>query len=84
MAGGSCWQRAFATEDKLSVESVCRKNGVSFDWIPGSSGSPPSLVTQVLLPWYTDGRLVLQTPLLGKEVYYDIIRRFPERFMSSL
>ena len=27
-----------------------------------------------------NGRLVIQTPLLGKEVYYDIINRFPSRF----
>ena len=24
--------------------------------------------------------MILQTPLLGEEVYYDIMRRFPERF----
>ena len=27
-----------------------------------------------------DGKLVLQTPLLGHQAYQDIIRRFPDRF----
>ena len=48
IAGGSCWQRAFATEDEFLVESICKGNGVSFDWIPvdSSKETPPTLVTQ--------------------------------------
>jgi len=79
VAGGSCWQRAFATTDALEVESICKKNGVLYEW-QHSSGNPPCLITRVLLPWYANGCLALQTPLLGKQVYHDIIRRFPSRF----
>ena len=79
VAGGSCWQNAFATTNALEVESICKKNGVSFEW-QHSSGNPPSLITRVLLPWYANGCLALQTPLLGKQVYHDLIRRFPSRF----
>ena len=48
IAGGSCWQRAFATEDEYLVESICKGNGVSFDWISvdSSEETPPTLVTQ--------------------------------------
>ena len=49
VAGGSCWQRAFATEDTAEVEAVCRESGASFEWTPAASGGggAPSLVTQV-------------------------------------
>ena len=35
------------------------------------------------LSWYRAGRLVLQTPLLGRQVYLDTIARFPRRFDNA-
>ena len=75
VAGGSCWQRAFATENTSIVESICQKNGVDFEWVPSDNGDSPTLLTRVHLSWYKDGCLVLQTPLLGKEAYHHIIKR---------
>ena len=75
VAGGSCWQRAFATNDTSTVESICQKYGVDFEWLPSDPDNLPNLITRVHLTWYKDGCLVLQTPLLGKEAYYHIIKR---------
>jgi len=83
IAGGSCWQNAFATEDSSVVEFICKEKNVDYEWVPSKDNKPSSLITRVLLPWYEKGRLVLQTPLLGKAVYDDIICRFPSRFDNS-
>ena len=32
IAGGSCWQKAFATDDTMTVETICKKNGVRYEW----------------------------------------------------
>eukprot|EP00111_Clytia_hemisphaerica_P005095 TCONS_00014672-protein len=80
IAGGSCWQKAFATENIADVESICKLNNVEFEWISTVSKEPPTLVTRYNSSWYVNQRLVLQTPLLGKAVYQDMIKRFPQRF----
>ena len=49
-----------------------------------SPGNPPDLVTMIRLPWMVEGKLVLQTPLLGHQAYQDIIQRFPDRFDNPL
>jgi len=80
IAGGSCWKNAFATTDPSVVELICKENGAEYEWVSSNDGKSPSLITRILLPWYKEGRLVLQTPLLGEAVYHDIINRFPSRF----
>ena len=80
IAGGSCWQRAFATDDSSEVESMCKLKDVEFEWITTPSSEPPTLVTRYHSSWFVDERLVLQTPLLGKTVYQDMTKRFPQRF----
>ena len=80
IAGGSCWKNAFATTEESVVEGICQENGADYEWVPSNDGESPSLITRILLPWYKEGRLVLQTPLLGDAVYQDIINRFPSRF----
>ena len=83
IAGGSCWQKAFATENPKNVEKICKKNGMHYEWVFNSdSGGPnfPNLITHVHLPWCMNRCLILQTAMLGKVVYHDIIERFPSRF----
>ena len=41
-------------------------------------------MTRIRLPWMVEGKLVLQTPLLGHQAYQDIIHRFPNRFDNPL
>ena len=81
IAGGSCWQKAFATDNPKTVEMICKKNGVRYEWLPNSNSECfPNLITHVHLPWCMNRCLILQTPILGKVVYHDIINRFPSRF----
>ena len=63
IAGGSCWKNAFATTDPSVVERICHENGAEYEWVPSDDSESPSLITRILLPWYKEGRLILQTPL---------------------
>ena len=65
-------------------EPTIQQNGASYTWKSSSCNNPPDLVTRIRLPWMVEGKLVLQTPLLGHQAYQDIIHRFPNRFDNPL
>ena len=52
VAGGSCWQRAFATEKASEVEFICKQNGVRYEWVHSyENDANPTLITYKQLSW---------------------------------
>jgi len=74
-AGGSTWTGSFGTDDKHLVNKYCDDIGMNYEWFPGDK-----LVTTIETKQIIDGYLQLQTPLYGKDVYYYMRDRFPDRF----
>lgn len=78
------WQKAFQTEDKLSVENYCRSHGINFEWI-----SDDHLRTQEICEatkthpitgekvWFNQAHLFHASNVGGANVASDSSRDFP-------
>lgn len=74
-AGGSTWSGSFGTNNKDEVNEYCNNIGMNYKWYPEDK-----LVTTIETKQIINGYLQLQTPLFGKNVYYYMRDRFPDRF----
>ena len=76
--GGSTWEASFNTSNKKIIENYCRKIGMYYKWDNDILNT--SIKIDSVLKNGKCNCLQLQTPILGDEVYYDMIKRFPSRF----
>jgi len=76
--GGSMWKNSFGTKNKNKIEKYCKKIGMNYHW--DNDKLFTKIKIQQIIFKNNKKYVQLQTPLLGKDVYFFMKNKFSSRF----